>query len=139
MKTCSVDGCENRIWGKGLCLNHIKRKPITPKRGGLLVAKRDMFVQKTKIETMRNFFLEIWKERKHYSEVSGDYLGSEPLSTFFHHILPKEKYPAEAYDKSNIILLTLDEHTNVEADMYKYEEVNERRKHLLAKYEGTKS
>lgn len=133
MKTCSVEGCENRIWGKGLCLSHIKRKPITPKRGGLLVAKRDMFVQKTKIETMRNFFLEIWKERKHYSEVSGDYLGSEPLSTFFHHILPKEKYPAEAYDKSNIILLTLDEHTNVEADMYKYEEVNRRRIELLNK------
>ena len=133
MKTCSVEGCENRIWGKGLCLSHIKRKPITPKRGGLLVAKRDMFVQKTKIETMRNFFLEIWKERKHYSEVSGTYLGSEPLSTFFHHILSKEKYPDEAYNKSNIILLTLDEHTSVEADMYKYEEVNKRREQLLNK------
>jgi len=133
VKTCSVEGCENRIWGKGLCLSHIKRKPITPKRGGLLVAKRDMFVQKTKIETMRNFFLEIWKERKHYSEVSGTYLGSEPLSTFFHHILSKEKYPDEAYNKSNIILLTLDEHTSVEADMYKYEEVNKRREQLLNK------
>jgi hypothetical protein len=82
---------------------------------------------------MRNFFLEIWNERKHYSEVSGDYLGKEPLSTFFHHILPKEKYPDEAYDKSNIILLTLDEHTNVEADMYRYEEVNKRREQLLNK------
>ena len=133
MKTCSVEGSENRIWGKGLCLSHIKRKPITPKRGGLLVAKRDMFVQKTKIETMRNFFLEIWKERKHYSEVSGEYLGKEALSTFFHHILPKSKYPEVAYDKSNIILLTLDEHTNVEADMHKYEEVNRRRIELLNK------
>ena len=133
MKTCSVEGCENRIWGKGLCVSHIKRKPITPKKEGLLVAKRDMFVQKTKIETMRNLFLEIWKERKHYSEVSGDYLGSEALSTFFHHILPKSKYPEVAYDKSNIILLTLDEHTNVEADMYRYEEVNRRRIELLNK------
>jgi hypothetical protein len=112
-------------------LNHIKRKPITPKRGGLLVAKRDMFVQKTKIKTMRNLFLEIWKERKHYSEVSGDYLGGEALSTFFHHILPKSKYPELQYDKSNIILLTLDEHTNVESDMYRYEEVNKRREQLL--------
>ena len=131
MKTCSVEGCENRIWGKGLCLSHIKRKPITPKRGGLITAKRDMFVQKTKIETMRNFFLEIWKERKHYSEVSGDYLGNEPLSTFFHHILPKEKYPDEAYNKSNIILLTLPEHESVENDMYRFEEVNRRRIQLL--------
>jgi hypothetical protein len=112
-------------------LSHIKRKPITLKRGGLIAAKRDMFVQKTKIETMRNLFLEIWKERKHYSEVSGDYLGGEALSTFFHHILPKSKYPELQYDKSNIILLTLDEHTNVEADMYRYEEVNKRREQLL--------
>jgi hypothetical protein len=130
---CSVEGCSNRVWGKGLCLSHIKRKPITPKRGGLLVAKRDMFVQKTKIETMRNFFLEIWKERKHYSEVSGDYLGKEPLSTFFHHILPKSKYPNLEYDKSNIILLTLWEHESVESDMYKYEKINQLRMQLLNK------
>ena len=129
MKTCSVEGCENRIWSKGLCLNHIKRKPITP--------KHDMFVQTTKIDTMRNFFLDIWKERKHYSEVSGTYLGKEALSTFFHHILPKSKYPDLVYDKSNIILLTLDEHTNVESDMYKYEEVNKRRESLKLKYERT--
>ena len=133
MKTCSVEGCEKNVWGKGLCLSHIKRKPITPKRGGLISVKRDMFVQKTKIETMRNLFLEIWKERKHYSEVSGDYLGGEALSTFFHHILPKSKYPELQYDKSNIILLTLDEHTDVEADMYKYDVINQLRIQLLNK------
>ena len=133
MKTCSVEGCEKNVWSKGLCLSHIKRKPITPKRGGLITVKRDMFVQKTKVETMRNLFLEIWKERKHYSEVSGDYLGGEALSTFFHHILPKSKYPELQYDKSNIILLTLDEHTDVESCMYKFEEVNKRRIELLNK------
>lgn len=131
MKSCSVEGCNNRIWSNGLCVNHLRRKPIAPKRGGLLKMRRELFVMKTKIDAMRNFFLEIWNERKHYSEVSGDYLGKEPLSTFFHHILPKEKYPGLAYDKSNIILLTLDEHTNVEADMYRYEEVNKRREQLL--------
>ena len=133
MKTCSVESCEKPIWSKGLCLSHIKRKPITPKRGALIAAKRDMFVQKTKIETMRNLFLEIWKERKHYSEVSGDYLGSEALSTFFHHILPKNKYPELQYDKSNIILLTLPEHESVENDMYRFEEVNRRRIAILNK------
>lgn len=133
MKTCSVEGCEKNIWSKGLCLSHIKRKPITPKRGGLIAVKRDMFVQKTKIETMRNLFLEIWKERKHYSEVSGDYLGGEALSTFFHHILPKSKYPELQYDKSNIILLTLPEHESVENDMYRFEEVNRRRIAILNK------
>ena len=84
---------------------------------------------------MRQFFLEIWNKRTHHSEVSGAYLGKEPMSTYFHHILAKEKYPEACLDEENIILLTLEEHSNVENDMYKYEEVNDRRKHLLKKYE----
>lgn len=83
------------------------------------------------VNPMHVFFMDVWNERKHYSEVSGEYLGKEPLSTFFHHILPKSKYPEVAYNKSNIILLTLDEHTNVEADIYRYEEINRRRIQLL--------
>jgi len=65
--------------------------------------------------------------------VSGDYLGGEALSTFFHHILPKSKYPELQYDKSNIILLSLLEHESVENDMYRFEEVNRRRIELLNK------
>lgn len=132
MKKCSIEGCEKPVWGKGLCLNHIKRKPI-PKMGMSIRAQQKSLTQQVNIESMRNFFLEIWKERPHYSEVSGTYLGNEAMSTYFHHILPKSKYPELSYDKSNIILLTLDEHTNVESDMYKYEEVNKRREQLLNK------
>ena len=83
---------------------------------------------------MRELFLDIWKKRKHHSEVSGVYLGKEPMSTYFHHILPKEKYPEACFDEDNIVLLTLDEHTNVESDMYKYPEVNKRRDQLKLKY-----
>lgn len=83
---------------------------------------------------MRELFLKIWKQRPHRSEVGGDKLGSEPLSIFFHHILPKEKYKDAALDEENIILLTLDEHSNVESDIYRYEEVNKRRNHLKIKY-----
>ena len=87
-----------------------------------------------KINEMQEFFLNIWKKRKHFSEISGKYLGNEPMSTYFHHILSKEKYPEASLDEENIILLTLDEHTNVEGDMYKYEEVNNRRESLKIKY-----
>ena len=86
---------------------------------------------------MHLFFMDVWKKRKHVSEVSGTPLGKEAMSTFFHHILPKSKYPEVAYDESNIILLTLDEHTNVENDIYRYEEINKRRESLKLKYEGT--
>lgn len=99
--------------------------------GTTIRAQQRGLQKQVSIDAMRKLFMEIWKERKHESEVSGSYLGKEALSTFFHHILPKNKYPEVAYDKSNIILLTLDEHTNVENDMYKYEEVNKRRIELL--------
>ena len=87
------------------------------------------------ISEMQEFFLQIWRKRLHYSQVSMDYLGKEPLSVFFHHILPKEKYPQAMYDEENIILLTLEEHDNVERDIYKYPEVNRRRELLKKKYD----
>jgi len=87
-----------------------------------------------RISEMQQFFLQIWKKKLHYSEVSMDYLGKEPLTVFFHHILPKEKYPEAALDEENIILLTLEEHDNAEKDMYKYEEINLRREKLKTKY-----
>ena len=48
--------------------------------------------------------------------------------------LPKEKYPQASEDEENIILLTLEEHDQVEMDMYRYDEVNERRNYLKIKY-----
>lgn len=128
-KTCGKN-CEGEY-----CFLHKPRKPLN-------VAKKSTFNRKPsdkgeKNQQMREFFLDIWNKRKHVSEVSGTYLGKEPLTVFFHHILPKEKYPQAKYDEENIILLTLDEHTNVESDIYKYEEVNKRRNLLKIKYEGT--
>ena len=120
-RECNVEGCTNRVWSKGVCVKHIPKESMT----------RTAKAVRTEPNQMHVFFKQIWKERKHYSELSGIYLGSEPMSTFFHHILPKEKYPELAYDKSNIILLTLDEHTNVENDIYRYEKINQLRMQLL--------
>lgn len=107
------------------CFKHKPRKKLAS-------AKKEVDTQK--ISEMQEFFLQIWRKRLHYSQVSMDHLGKEPLSVFFHHILPKEKYPEAALDEENIILLTLEEHDNVEADMYKYPEINRRRELLKTKY-----
>jgi hypothetical protein len=48
--------------------------------------------------------------------------------------LPKNKYPEAALDEENIILLTLQEHDQVEMDIYRYDVVNDKRKILLEKY-----
>jgi hypothetical protein len=124
------------------CFAHKSRKPL-PSSGRGLTSKMSVISNKKfnnvqnneRFTEMRDFFLSIWKKRSHKSEVSGVYLGKEPMSTYFHHILPKEKYPEACLDEENIILLTLEEHSNVENDMYRYEEVNIRRNLLKLKYE----
>jgi len=90
---------------------------------------------KESLNKMRDFFLSIWSKRRHYSEVSGTYLGSEPLSVYFHHILLKERHQEAKFDEENIILLSFDEHQNCHSDMYRYSEVNRRRELLKIKYE----
>ena len=90
--------------------------------------------KKAGITVMQEFFMTIWKERPHKSEISGTSLGKEALSIFFHHILSKSKFPQAKFDPENIMLLTLDEHSSVELDMHKYEEINRRREQLLVKY-----
>lgn len=130
-KLCKEAGCKMRVWSNGLCKNHIPRKPLKANKG-LTASVKERNTED--IFRMQELFLDIWKTRPHKSEVSGISLGKEPLSVFFHHILPKEKYPQAKYDEHNIILLTLDEHTNVENDMYKYQEVNIRREILKLKY-----
>lgn len=120
------------------CFQHKARKPLSTGKG--LTSKMSSLPSKkldkspSKFLEMREFFMSIWNKRPHRSEVSGDYLGREPMSTYFHHILPKEKYPEACLDEENIILLSLLEHSNVENDMYKYEEVNKRREQLKIKY-----
>lgn len=114
------------------CFQHKPRKQLQQRgiKPSLTTKKKDNdgYIQQ------REMFLDIWKKKPHKSEVSGTYLGSEPMSTYFHHILPKEKYPEACLDEENIILLTLEEHSNVENDMYRYEEVNKRREQLKLKY-----
>jgi hypothetical protein len=131
MSTCKT--CGKKCVGE-YCFHHKPRKPLASNKGFKNV-KKDEAIRQT-VE-MQQFFLHIWKKRLHYSEVSMDYLGREPLSVFFHHILPKEKYPQAALDEENIILLTLNEHDQVEKDIYRYEEVNKRREKLKKKYEIT--
>jgi len=119
------------------CFQHKPRKQLSGNRGfkkPTLALKSKVNVGKSKPNTDHITFKEIWKERPHKSEVSGAYLGKEALSLYFHHILPKSKYPQFRNLKENIILLTADEHANVESDIYKYKKINEMREYLIDKY-----
>ncbi len=125
------------------CFAHKPRKPLPSSGKGLTSKKSSLLPQKldkspSKSLEMKEFFMSIWNKRLHLSEISGLPLIGEPSSAYFHHILPKSKYPEAKFDEANIILLTFDEHNNVENDMYKYDEVNLRRESLKIKYETLK-
>ena len=129
MGTCKTCG---KKCDKEYCFQHKPRKPLTANKAFNAVKKEPAV---RKISEMRDFFLQIWKKRLHLSELSGLPLVGEPLSIYFHHILPKEKYPQAAFDEENIILLTWQEHDQVEMYPTRYEEINKRREQLKKKYD----
>ena len=138
MGTCKTCG---KKCDKEYCFQHKPRKqlisngkPMRKVRLGIL-SEELIDECKKELAEMHLFFLEIWKKKPHKSEISGNYLGSEALSAYFHHILPKSKYPEASLDEENIILLTWEEHDQVEMDPTRYEEVNKRRELLKQKYE----
>ena len=139
-KKCKHEGCTNPVWSGGLCQSHIGKKPMKSKSsfkataGFTTVKSGGRQSGKTLSQHRYALFMFLWKQRGSKSEVSGEKIYGEPSSAHFHHILPKSKYPEADLDKENIILLTMDEHNNVENDMYKYAEVNRRRELLLKKY-----
>jgi hypothetical protein len=83
---------------------------------------------------MKEFFELCWKNKPHYCEVSGKYLGNRCSSLYQHHILPKSKYPQACFDEENIVFLQPEIHASVELDMYKYEYINKKRELLKIKY-----
>jgi hypothetical protein len=95
-------------------LVHLNGKTSVMKRTHLKkysAKKKEQWAEEKKEkEKMWNFFMEIWKERPHRSEVSDQWLGNEPLTIFFDHLLEKEKYPEIKYEKWNIALVTWSEH-----------------------------
>lgn len=120
------------------CFKHKPKKPLPSGKKPTLSSKKVLSVGKSQptneLSEIKKFFVDIWKKKEHKSEVSGTSLGKEPSTAFFHHILPKSKYPQACFDEENIILLTLDEHANVESDIYKYEIINNKRTYLLEKW-----
>lgn len=112
------------------CVWHKPRKPL----------KSNPSRKKESFPLLRELFLNVWKKRPHRSEVSGTPIYGEPLTIYFHHIIPKQdKRYGEIcmYDEENIIILTFEEHQKVESNPLSYQEINERRKKLLEKYGNT--
>jgi hypothetical protein len=61
----------------------------------------------------KEVFEKIWKTRKAFSQILGQFLGEYNVS-YFAHVLPKaqNKYPEYKLNPQNIVLMTLQEHHN---------------------------
>lgn len=126
MNKCKVCGKNSE---SEYCFRHKPRKRLAARsnmKKSVEPRKRD--------STMRDLFMEIWRERPHVSEVSGEVIFSPPSSANFHHILHKEIYKELMYCKENIIILTIDEHTNCHNGIIEYDEVENRKKQLQKEF-----
>ena len=111
VKLCKIEGCNNPSWSGGMCKNHTPKKPMSK---GVFQQIRDKgpnvpTFQKN-VNEMREFFLDIWSKKPHRCENCDTYLGNEPFSYMFDHILEKSKYPDLKYEEENICILCLDCH-----------------------------
>lgn len=111
-KICKECEKETFIWSRNLCKNCFS-KLNPPKKIQYKSAKQKLKDVKKKEYTNKQFqmFFNIWSKRRHYCESCGLWLGNEPLSIFFDHLLEKSKYPEFALIENNIYLCCGECHT----------------------------
>lgn len=85
---------------------------------------------------MKIFFNFIWSTRPRKSEVSGTRLGNEAKTIYFHHVLEKNQYPELAYCTDNILLVTDQEHQNLNNDLNYYSKAVSIKNRILGDIDG---
>jgi len=105
-KECLGCGELTLIWSKGMC-KYCAAASSTPK------LKKTKLTSKRKPTGEMALFETLWNIRERVSFLTGRPVPFSPST--FAHVLPKSKYPGlRLYDK-NIIFLTLEEHTLLDA------------------------
>ena len=109
-KICVSCEKEKYIYAKKMCMGCYGRA----QKGKTNETKKNKRVSVLNNELSEiDIYNEIWSERVHRSEVSGEPLlpkGHPMWHWCFSHLLGKGAYPKFKYDKRNIILKTPDEH-----------------------------
>ncbi len=83
---------------------------------------------------MKHVFMSIWNGRERICYETGKKLYGEPLSTYFHHVLEKSKYPQYKFCGWNIVLVTPEVHDQVHKDMDKTPKIKKLHLELLEKH-----
>lgn len=145
-KKCKAEDCDYNVFSTGYCKIHQylrtdpkKPKPLNrtaiqskPKAINQISDKRK---EKLKGYSQKDMFAEIWDERPHVSELSGDELlpkGHSQWHWQFLHVLPKGSFPKFELKKENILLGTVAEHDHQD----QYEVFRKKKVELLKEYYG---
>lgn len=126
-KTCKyVDKsdkcCTRPVFGGNFCSWHqfarTDKKPKATKK--VSTRQKKKLAAKAVVSAQdRLFWVEIWDERPHVDFETGAFLGNEPLTLFFHHVLAKRPtaFPQYRFCKWNIILVSWETHSKAEGDL----------------------
>lgn len=90
--------------------------------------------EKEKTHEMYQFFINLWNNTPPYKRrcyETGVALKNPPLSTYFHHVLPKSKYPQYRLCAWNIVFLQPEVHNQAEIDLDKTPRVKEYKERLI--------
>ncbi len=111
-KNCKNCKTEQFIWKAGLCKS-CSSILNPPKKISYKSAKQKVKDIEKKEYTSKQFsmFYDIWAKRRHYCESCVLWLGNEPLSIFFDHLLEKSIYKEFALLEENIYLCCGECHT----------------------------
>jgi len=118
-------------------LPKVKKKYVIPK----ISAKRakKILEEKATFEADKEFYKEIWAASPHHCQCGCHArLGKEPLTTMFHHLLFKSKYPDLRHTPENIMLLHPNCHNAYHANPLNRPEITRRQAEVLKLYEAGK-
>lgn len=126
-KQCNHPNCTYNQFGGGYCRNHqwcrkdktIKFPNRTPIRKRSIKQTKILGEKKSLQIKDWEFYLEIWDEREHVCFETDQYLGNEPQTLFFHHVLEKgiRRYKKYRHCKWNIVLISWQVHDQVGMDI----------------------
>ena len=114
-----------------------KKRYVIPKVSAKRAKK--LLEQKATIEADHEFYKAIWAVSPHRCQCGcGAKLGKEPLTSMFHHLLFKSKYPDLRHTPENIMILLPACHNAYHSNPLNRPEVTRRQSEVLKLYEAGK-
>lgn len=143
-KTCNARGCNNNVWGGGMCRMHsylrediasikrerhqLKKSRLKPHSQKWTEGKEERIEEGKK---MWDFMSELWNNLdKKECWSCGSPIYGENSSAYWHHLLPKSAFREFAYEKDNLYFCCLSCHSKTESGFppEKIEKATERAK-----------